>query len=337
MQQNKDIYHPFFSIVVPSYNVQDYLEECVKSLLNQSFKNFEIILVNDKSTDNTLDLCNYLAEKDDRIKVVENPINVGLAETRNSGLRNIKGSHVVFVDSDDFFGDIKILEKLHNNFEDYDMIFYGLTDYDDNIKQSLRSRYDKLSKINSLDTNAEKISYLFITHNLCWSAWTHAYKTSFLKDNNLWFDKDLRQAEDCDFFYKVMACNPKFKGIDDTSYMYRQRSTSLTGNPKSTTLYGVKVTKQSVEVVKNANLDKDYKEALYNTLTYNYMTTLLNVQRNIKGKEKREALNSLKYLNFLNKYGLGKQLKISQELINIFGINFGSWLMTKAHRIVKSF
>ena len=90
------------SIIVPVYNVEDYLGTCVKSLLDQGLASCEILLVNDCSTDHSGALCDEWAEKDSRIKVIHCPVNGGLSEARNRGLAEAQGEYVTFVDSDDF-------------------------------------------------------------------------------------------------------------------------------------------------------------------------------------------------------------------------------------------
>lgn len=91
---------PFFSFIVPVYNVEKYLPECIESILNQSFTDYEIILIDDGSTDNSLEVCRYYQKKDNRIKVVTKP-NAGLSHTRNTGLNIAMGKYIFFLDSDD--------------------------------------------------------------------------------------------------------------------------------------------------------------------------------------------------------------------------------------------
>ena len=92
---------PRISIIVPVYNVENYLVKCIESILNQSFKNFELILVNDGSNDNSLNICKKYIEIDNRIKLISQ-INKGLSAARNTGLRYAKGNYICFIDSDDF-------------------------------------------------------------------------------------------------------------------------------------------------------------------------------------------------------------------------------------------
>ena len=92
---------PKISVVVPVFNVEDYLCACIESIINQSFRDLEIILVNDGSTDSSLDICNTFSARDQRITVI-NQKNTGLSGARNSGIKAARGEYILFVDSDDF-------------------------------------------------------------------------------------------------------------------------------------------------------------------------------------------------------------------------------------------
>ena len=93
------------SIIVPVYNVKDYLPKCVDSILSQSFGDFELILVNDKSPDDSGDICRRYALSDKRVVYVEREVNGGLSAARNSGLKVAKGDIVTFIDSDDYIAE----------------------------------------------------------------------------------------------------------------------------------------------------------------------------------------------------------------------------------------
>ena len=93
--------NPKLSIIVPVYNVEQYLDKCIKSILNQTFKDFELILVDDGSIDNSGEICDEYAKKDSRVKVIHKK-NGGLAAARNTGLIIARGDYVGFVDSDDW-------------------------------------------------------------------------------------------------------------------------------------------------------------------------------------------------------------------------------------------
>lgn len=101
------------SIIVPVYNVEKYLEHCLNSIINQTYKNLEIILVNDGSTDNSLEICESFKQKDSRIKIITKG-NGGLSSARNEGLKIAKGNYISFVDSDDWI-DADFIKALYNN------------------------------------------------------------------------------------------------------------------------------------------------------------------------------------------------------------------------------
>ena len=107
---------PIISIIVPVYNVESYLERCIESILNQSFKEFELILVNDGSTDSCKDICNEYKTKDKRIKVIHKE-NGGLSSARNAGLDIARGKYIGFVDSDDFINK-DMYKTLFNTIQD---------------------------------------------------------------------------------------------------------------------------------------------------------------------------------------------------------------------------
>ncbi len=103
---------PKISIIVPVYNVENYLKKCLDSIVNQTFKDIEIILINDGSTDNSLNICKEYAKKDHRIRLINKP-NGGLSSARNVGIDLSTGEYLGFVDSDDWIA-LNMYEKLYN-------------------------------------------------------------------------------------------------------------------------------------------------------------------------------------------------------------------------------
>ena len=120
------------SVIIPVYNVEKYLEECLDSVCNQTLANIEIICVNDGSTDGSVDILNAYAEKDDRIKIISQS-NQGLGASRNNGLKASSGKYILFLDSDDYI-DLTSLEKLVDNIvsNDSDMVLFKFQNFDDN-------------------------------------------------------------------------------------------------------------------------------------------------------------------------------------------------------------
>ena len=112
---------PLISVIVPVYKVEQYLDECVQSIINQTYKNLEIILVDDGSPDRCPEMCDEYARQDSRIKVIHKP-NGGLSSARNAGIDIARGEYIGFVDSDDYIAH-DMYEKLYNAFEGTEKIF----------------------------------------------------------------------------------------------------------------------------------------------------------------------------------------------------------------------
>lgn len=119
---------PLFSIIVPVYNVEKYINKCVDSILSQTFEDFELILVDDGSPDNCPAICDNYAEKDSRVKVIHKQ-NGGASSARNTGLCSEKGKYILFLDSDDYWDGTNSLSKIYKKaVKNYDVIMFGCTD-----------------------------------------------------------------------------------------------------------------------------------------------------------------------------------------------------------------
>lgn len=106
------------SIIIPIYNTSKYLSQCIDSCLCQSYKDIELILVNDKSTDNSLSICQKYARTDNRIRIIDKQINEGVEKARLSGLQSAKGEYLTFIDSDDYLCNDNILSVMHKKAEE---------------------------------------------------------------------------------------------------------------------------------------------------------------------------------------------------------------------------
>ena len=120
--ENNDIK---ISIILSVYNVEKYLNQCMDSLINQTFKDFELICINDSSTDNSLNILNEYAEKDSRVKIITQP-NGGLSSTRNSGMQNASGDYILFLDKKIFlFGSYYLIRINYVYLQHCNVVFYG--------------------------------------------------------------------------------------------------------------------------------------------------------------------------------------------------------------------
>lgn len=185
---------PYFSIIVPIYNVKPYLIRCVDSILYQTFSDFEIILVDDGSTDGCSDICDDYKRKDSRVKVIHKK-NGGLSSARNAGLECITGEYVYFCDSDDWI-ERDLLESVYSEcLKGYDSIAFGFEKDFDTVR-----KYIYKEKTHENCHNFDFICNVFLNWKIAWSACTRVYKAEIIKKYGLSFADNRRIfAEDLYF------------------------------------------------------------------------------------------------------------------------------------------
>lgn len=221
------------SVIVPVYNVEKYLEQCIDSLLSQTYQNFEIILVDDGSTDSSGKICDIYKENHKNIKVIHKK-NEGLGFARNTGLLYATGEYVTFIDSDDYV-DKYLLEDLYNGIleTDVDVCIGGFKKVADSGQVLYEEKYDEQYFIHDSTTNKAFIKMLGSLpskhDSIRMSVWNVLYKLSIIKNNNIQFPSERELiSEDLifDFFYYQHV--KKCKILDNSNYYYRSNPTSLT-------------------------------------------------------------------------------------------------------------
>ena len=216
------------TVIVPVYNVENYLNKCLDSLINQTYKNLEIIVINDGSTDNSGEICQEYAQKDNRIIYIEQE-NGGLSDARNTGLERMTGSYVTFVDSDDWV-EPNYVEVLHNKLIGYqaDIAIGNYYSYNEdeamyyfhvNSESYYEKLYDNISIFENLYDVKQMKSFSLI------SAWGKLYKAELF--DYIRFDKG-KLGEDGYINQKLYLLVQKVIYINQGLYAYRQRSGSIT-------------------------------------------------------------------------------------------------------------
>lgn len=221
------------SIIVPVYNVEKYLRECLDSLINQTYKNIEIIIVDDGSTDNSGKICDEYEKKNKNIKVIHKE-NEGLGFARNTGLENIHGEYVTFVDSDDYV-DNNFIEELYKNItiKNADVCKSGFKRIDDNHNTLSIRKYDDYTY------NEKETKYTFLPRmigslpdkkdsiEMCVCG--ALYKTSYILDYKIKFPSErVLISEDLFFNIDYTQNINKACTIDYVGYNYRYNPSSLT-------------------------------------------------------------------------------------------------------------
>lgn len=223
------------SIIVPIYNVEKYLDRCMSSLLNQTLKDIEIIMVDDESPDNCPQMCDDYAKKDRRIKVVHKK-NGGLGFARNSGLEIATGEYVAFVDSDDFV-DVEMYEKLYSiaSTNDSDIVFCGFNSFENG--QIVEGKSEVKSLTTYKNKNCEGVLLGMV--NNCgdkksivkyeMSVWHGIYKHQVMLDNGISFCSERKFiSEDIIFHIDFIKHCQVISFIPDRFYYYCYNEESLT-------------------------------------------------------------------------------------------------------------
>lgn len=183
------------SIVVAVYNAEKTLKKCVDSLIGQTLKNTEIILVNDCSKDNSSSICKQYESEYSNVIAIDNPYNVGVSATRNNGIEKAKGDYICFVDSDDYV-EPDYLEQLLNNFKKYntvpicEFIYHDEVNHCKPVKYSWSGGEEKVSLGDAFKLNAE----LYLT-----ALWNKLFDMQIIEKFNVRFDENLSMGEDLRF------------------------------------------------------------------------------------------------------------------------------------------
>ena len=217
-----------FSVIVPVYKVEDCLPQCVDSILNQDFDDFELILVDDGSPDNSGAICDEYAEKDNRVVVIHKE-NGGASDARNVGIKAAIGDYLMFVDSDDYWDSTSVFSKVSDilNKTKADLVQFGHKKFFSEDNRITTSTERNLSVYNGYSTK-DVLQTLVKTNNLKIAAWAMAVSRKFIIDNGIFFETGKR-TEDLEWAVHLYTCEPKWSFIDDVFYVYRtQRETSVT-------------------------------------------------------------------------------------------------------------
>lgn len=290
------------SIIVPMYNVENYLEDAVNSLINQTYKNLEIILVDDGSPDNSGKMADEFAKRDNRIKVVHK-VNGGLSDARNAGMEVATGDYLMFTDSDDFLTNIAcevLVKKLEDEDADYVIGNYINCYEDGTLWQNPVFNKEKYKGF-KLDIKDYKDSFFIMNSSVC----NKIFKREFIEKLNLKFMVGL-PAEDAIFTTYCFIKSSKVFYIPDIVYVYRQRGAGTSISMNCTTKYfnGIsKAYKIIYENFKNNNELGFYRFFYAKSMTY-MLYKFIDSQL-LTEEEKIDVLSDMRWF-----YKLSKELDV---------------------------
>lgn len=312
----------FISIIIPVYNVERYLKQCVDSILNQTYRNFEIILVDDGSSDNSSEICDGYKIIDDRVKVIHKE-NEGVSVARNIGLKFTSGEYIAFVDSDDYWNNANDLGEIVSDLKSSpDFILYRSAKYYQNDGELIMPKitYDK----EKFDEYNKIEFFKYISENGLFPAatWDKIVKRDFLINNHIYFNNNLVSSEDIDWFFNILVNAKDIRFSNTVMYIYRQqRLESVTNNIEEKNVRDLFFTiVKWTEKVSNNN--DEFKDVLFSFLAYEY-SILIALLPNIKKEIKEELKIEVKKYSWLLEYNLNpkvKKVKIIYDILGFYGV-----------------
>lgn len=322
---------PFFSLIIPVYNVEQYIEECLKSIHLQTFENWEAICVIDGSPDQSVLICKKYAGLDKRFKIIEQE-NQGLSAARNSGLVQAKGEFVHFVDPDDRLPNNRVYENMHriiikNNCD----IIVGKSKYfQDSFDMFVENGrgYDLMKEdYNSLSYILEKKFFFTLTSGV-----NKLYKRSLLIENNLFWPLNVTNEDDR-WLPNVMNCSKKIVFTTEDLYDVRRRAGSLTSTRSNTHMSRrglgyMQTALDNLELISKSNISDI---AIKNGTEYYIQLyfTGLKMNRDYMGKE-----NGTNDIVLYMKNSSNSKMRVIYILSLILGKNFAFQIMKWRYKIV---
>lgn len=319
---------PLISVIIPVYKVEDYLHKCVNSVLDQSFKDIEVILVDDGSPDNCPSICDEFARKDTRINVIHKE-NGGLSDARNFGIKEAKGEYILFLDSDDYWQGKDFLNKLSETIKlagDEVVINFGWIKYYQSSNQFVPDKRN-FSVIKTDDVNTNEYSKILLQNDLfIASAWNKCIKRSFVLENQIFFKVGLR-SEDMDWCGKILYSKPAMSCLNIKPYIYRQdRIGSITSS------VGTGHLRDIIAMIKEAqgNSKSLIGQDKMNYLSFyavQYLTLLFNLNES-KEIGDSDLSRDVYELRKILSYDLNFKVKVANRIMNVFGYNFMKKLLS---------
>lgn len=322
----KEVNTNYISFIIPVYNTERYLEECVGSICNQINSGYEIILVDDGSIDNSGKICDDLSAENEKVKVIHQK-NKGQSNARNAGLNVSTGKYIAFVDSDDRITNCSIIHLLEWAINSsIDLCFLNaIKFFPDGKKIPLGDGIRREGVYQK--SKSEAIHYLSQLPKYPGSACTKLFLRDFLKKNGITFPKDRMMGEDLRFVLECILKAKSFDAIETPYYEYRQ---NVEGSSSQTSVFWqcTNIITDGLEIIDNAipeSSDIERTDA-YSFLAYEFVL-LLYMYAKLSGIEQEQANSFIGNYKWLLKYGKTKRIKCISALSNVIGYKKTSKLL----------
>lgn len=316
-----------FSIIIPVFNAENYIKRCVDCIINQSFEKWELLLVDDGSTDESGKICDEYHYKDERIKVFHQK-NAGASAARNIGIKNATHDYIIFLDSDDYWinGDFLVSVKQRLDLLDSDVLSFNFYKKNNNNKSVLNYYFSRQDMPLYKNIN-ERIEY--IANNQLWisAAWNKVIKRSLFKKNNLFFNEGVT-SEDIEWSARLAIFAQTFDYLNIAGVVYVQREDSVSHSMTYKKLLDLTKNVLSVEsIFLCANNSKKY--LLNGYLSYQICILIINAACIDDGHRVNELKSKLLHLKRYLKICRNKKILFIKLLWCLFGYDKMMLLLKK--------
>ena len=317
-----------FSIIIPVYNVEKYLPECIKSILGQTFTDYEVVLIDDGSTDLSGSICDHYAHMNTKFHATHQK-NQGQSVARNKGIEAARGEYILFLDSDDFYADSFSLERIARNADGCDVVVYDCMIYNKGNKREWVSERQTNNLSGFYKTGINYLQAALREKPLYrWYPCIYAFRREYWKKNEFRFQEGFF-FEDLELVFQTLIPANNVCVVSKELYIYRKnRVDSTTGSVKAKSLIDkLKVVQSNITYVQgNERIPDDLKRLLCNNFAVSYCS-VVEYLFFVPDKEKKEVVNEIKKAKWVGKYLNHPFFKILNKMISVLGIQFTSLII----------
>lgn len=305
--------NPLLSTIIPIYKVEKYLDRCLESVTNQTYKNLEIILVDDGSPDNCPKMCDDWAKKDKRIRVFHKQ-NGGVSSARNLGIEKSTGDYITFVDSDDTI-ELETYEKsIKKMKKDVDTVFFKMK-----LFYPEKTIENDEYNLKLLEENKDNICPFYYKKqnkhtsgnaNIMGSCWRVLFNSKVIKENNFAFNQNLYYQEDKEFLLRYLLYCKKVSVVDEYLYNYYLYETSASRNIKTYLKLAPNLNalffEESKTILANPTLTKKEKKKIIKSAATDYcvFTIIRYLSAGATKQEIKDLYKNETFKNLLKNGGL---------------------------------
>ena len=307
------------SIIIPVYNMEKYLEQCMESILNQTYKGYEIILVNDGSTDSSSKIIEKYEKEYKEIKAIYKE-NGGLSDARNVGINNVSGDYILFVESDDFLNDKNALRKIMDRLKitNAEVLNFGFKKYYED-KDMSNTYFNKIKEDMPIEIIKLHQSFEYLCKNSLYiaCAWNKVIKRELFSKYSLEFKSEI-YSEDIEWCGRLAIVAKSFDFINTDFYSYRQRKSSISKNMSDK---NIKDLKDSIIACCEyaESMEESFKRYFLNYVSYQFGTFLICQANANYNKTIQSYIDEMSNYQYLLNYRINKKIKILYYLNKVIG------------------